>query len=124
MEVVQTGEMSVDDVKADFMNSWDQEESDPVTYREFLEYYKDVSSAIEDDEYFEMLMRSTWHIVNELNLTNNGLASTKVLCTHADGRQTEEYVANDLGISRFDERQLKGALRRQGINAVRVSPCN
>ena len=67
-------------------------------------------------------MRNNWGIQGDLILTNDGLECDcdRVICVHVDGRETEEYVAKDLGISLFDEKALKAALRRQGITARNV----
>ena len=33
-----------------------------MTWSEFLDYYKDLSVGIDDDDYFELMMRNAWHI--------------------------------------------------------------
>ena len=33
-----------------------------VSHEEFVEYYKDVSASIDEDDYFELMMRNAWHI--------------------------------------------------------------
>jgi len=49
-----------------------------------------------------------------------GLEAFQVLVTHANGRESMEYIARDLNLSQHDDLGLKAALRRQGINASRV----
>jgi len=33
-----------------------------VTWEEFLEYYKNVSCSVDNDQYFELMMNNTWHL--------------------------------------------------------------
>ena len=33
-----------------------------VTWREFLDYHKELSSAIDNDEYFSAMMRNAWRL--------------------------------------------------------------
>jgi len=33
-----------------------------VTQKEFEVYYKDVSASIDDDDYFELMIRNAWHL--------------------------------------------------------------
>ena len=33
-----------------------------VTLEEFYEYYNNISSSIDDDRYFELMIRSAWKI--------------------------------------------------------------
>jgi len=122
LETVLNGEVSASQASHDFASTWDQSALQEVSKEDFLEYFKDISSAIEDEDYFELLMRSNWGIQDDITLTNDGLACDcdRVICTHVDGRETEEFVAKDLGISLFDEKALRAALRRQGISATKV----
>lgn len=39
-----------------FVRAWDKDHDDKITFQEFLEYYKDVSAGIEDDDYFELMV--------------------------------------------------------------------
>uniref|UniRef100_A0A7S3IFE3 EF-hand domain-containing protein n=1 Tax=Strombidium inclinatum TaxID=197538 RepID=A0A7S3IFE3_9SPIT len=46
-----------------FMSLWDTQTPDGiVTLEEFCEYFRDVSAAVEKDEYFEAMMKSCWKI--------------------------------------------------------------
>ena len=47
----------------EFMSQWDKKEKDgKVTIEEFEMYYADVSASINDDDYFELMIRNAWHI--------------------------------------------------------------
>jgi Ca2+-binding EF-hand superfamily protein len=53
-----------------FMEQWDTVEKDGiVTGEEFVEYYKDVSASIDDDDYFELMIRNAWKIDGGSNAT-------------------------------------------------------
>jgi len=35
-----------------------------VTFIEFIEYYNNISASIDDDKYFELMMRNAWNFDN------------------------------------------------------------
>jgi calcyphosin len=58
-----SGEMSKNDILNEFMAQWDTQKRDgQVTPEEFLDYYKDVSASIDEDDYFELMIRNAWHL--------------------------------------------------------------
>lgn len=60
---VKAGKLTEEDALKEFMSQWDTTEKDgKVTKDEFLDYYKDVSASIDDDDYFELVIRNAWHI--------------------------------------------------------------
>jgi hypothetical protein len=55
--------MSKNEILGDFMKQWDTVKRDgTVTLDEFEEYYKDVSASIDQDDYFELMIRNAWHL--------------------------------------------------------------
>ena len=62
-----------------------------VTFTEFSDYYSSVSASIDDDDYFELMMRNSWHISGGEGWCANS-SCRRVLVTHADGRQTVEEI--------------------------------
>jgi len=45
------------------MSQWDCHEQDGiVTMAEFLDYYEGVSSSIDRDDYFELMMKRAWKL--------------------------------------------------------------
>ena len=46
-----------------FASQWDGGEKDGIiTKEEFSEYYANVGAGIENDSYFELMIRNAWHI--------------------------------------------------------------
>jgi len=61
-----------------------------VTWSEFLDYYKGLSIGIDDDNYFELMIRNAWHISGGDGGTGN-TTCRRVLVLHSDGSQ-EVYL--------------------------------
>lgn len=122
MDAVWDGEITNEQARDDFLVTWDQLPGEAIAKAAFVEYYKDVSAIIEDDTDFNMMLRSTWHNQDTLNLTNNGLQSFEVRVLHRDGHESIEYIAWDLGISPWDDTALKAFLKRNGHSPVTVVP--
>ncbi len=52
-----------DEILLEFLGQWDTLQADGrVSLEEFEDYYKDISASIDDDDYFELMMRNAWHI--------------------------------------------------------------
>jgi hypothetical protein len=62
-----------------------------VTYAEFCAYYCTVSASIDDDDYFELMMRNAWHISGGEGWCANS-SNRRVLATHSDDKQTVEEI--------------------------------
>ena len=59
----QSGEMSKREILSEFMSQWDTKKKDGnVTLDEFIDYYTDVSSSVDRDDYFELMIRNAWHL--------------------------------------------------------------
>lgn len=79
--------MSKKDIVEDFMKQWDTLKKDgKVTFDEFLDYYRDVSASIDEDDYFELMIRNAWHLAGgKGNYENTTIP--RHLQTNADGSQ-------------------------------------
>lgn len=88
-----------------------------VTPEEFMNYYNNVSSSIDNDDYFELMMRNAWHISGGEGWCANS-SCTRVLVTHTDGRQTVEELKNDMGMKKGDKEAMMANLAAQGITDV------
>jgi calcyphosin len=62
-----------------------------VTVKEFCKYYANLSSSIDEDDYFELMMRNAWHISGGEGWCAN-TTCRRVLVTHTDGTQTVEEI--------------------------------
>ena len=52
------------EILREFLDTFDVggERDGKVTRSEFENYYSNVSASIDDDDYFELMMRNAWHI--------------------------------------------------------------
>lgn len=117
------GSKTVEQVISEFNDLWDKNRDDIVTEQEFIDYYKDLSSCIDNDAYFELMVRNAWHIAGGKGWAEN-TANLRVLVVHVDGSQTVETILNDLGLPDKKEETLKAALIRQGVTDIlKVETC-
>ncbi len=57
------GKKTAMDVYREFMTQWDTQEKDGiVTFDEFVDYYTDISASIDDDEYFQLMIKQAWKL--------------------------------------------------------------
>ncbi|MFN9908479.1 MAG: hypothetical protein ACK56F_20515, partial [bacterium] len=55
------GLKSKDTILGEFLSQWDTLKKDGVvSLQEFEDYYKDISASIDDDDYFELMIRNAW----------------------------------------------------------------
>lgn len=88
-----TGEMSKNEILTEFMQQWETQRKDgKVTLDEFEEYYADVSASIDEDQYFELMMRNAWHIAGGEGQSAN-TSIPRHLVTDAQGNQSVQMVA-------------------------------
>ncbi len=80
-------------------------------------YYSDISSAIESDDYFELLMRNTWHLAGGEGGKIN-TANLRVLVTFKDGREEVVTIAKDLGLNPKDGKAVIARLEKQGLKGI------
>lgn len=111
--LVLKGQKTADAAFKEFKASWPHGANDNITERDFLDYYEDLSVLIENDNYFELLVRSSWRIKE--SGSNAGKSNIEVLVTHLDGTHTIESLDADLGV---DTNALIATLRKQGITDV------
>ena len=117
---VVAGRRTTREVLTEFMQQWDKIRPDSViTKDEFVEYYRDVSASIDTDDYFELMMRNSWHISGGIGRLAN-TSCRRVLVHHTDGRQTVEEIRNDLGVGADDVVEMTRRLRQQGITDIKL----
>lgn len=111
------GEKTVDEVLKEFSAAWNANGDQVITENEFLDYYKDLSATIDNDSYFELMVRNAWHISGGEGQAAN-TANLRLLVTHMDGTSTIETLDDDLGVDSSSNDALVNALRKQGVTDI------
>lgn len=88
-----------------------------VTWTEFLDYYKGISLSIDDDNYFELMMRNAWHMSGGEGTAANS-SCKRVLVVHSNGREEVVEVQNDLGLDVRNRDDIIRRLRQQGVQDI------
>jgi Ca2+-binding EF-hand superfamily protein len=117
---VRSGKITQAEAMKEFMSQWDRLDGDGVvSFEEFLDYYKGVSSSIDGDDYFELMIRNAWRIAGGTGMAAN-TANKRVLVTNRDGSQSVATVEHELGMKAGDKDAVRARLARQGIEAASV----
>lgn len=119
---VKAGRLAPEKALGNFLSNFDCVEKDGVvTEKEFQKYYKNVSASIEDDDYFELMIRNAWHIPGGKDQYAN-TANHRCLVTCADGSQKVVMIEQDLGLDMKSNSAVLAALKKQGLkNVVKFS---
>jgi Ca2+-binding EF-hand superfamily protein len=119
-----SGKRTQEEILGEFLNTFDGvDKNGKVTYAEFSEYYANLSASIDDDDYFELMMRNAWHMSGGDGWCTN-TSCRRVLVTHSDGRQTVEEIKNDIGISEDDAGAILANLVAQNLNDLTLVEFN
>lgn len=90
-----------------------------VTPAEWCSYYDTISASIDDDDYFELMMRNCFHLSGGEGVCEN-TTCRRVLVTDAEGHETVAEVKNDFDVKPGDKEAMKAHLAADGITAVDV----
>lgn len=116
--MVKEGKMTPEEACTDLLNTFDSG-MDPdgiVTWSEFLDYYRGMSTFIESDEYFELMIRNAWHISGGTGAAANS-SCKHILVLHTDGTQKVYELQDDLGM-KMDLDTVKAKLEAQGVTDI------
>lgn len=92
-----------------------------ITWEEFLEHYQWVSSNIDTDDYFEVMMRNAWHISGGKGWCEN-TSDLRLLVTHFNGREEVVELQHDLGLpsdGKAREAEIMKRLGQQGVRDIK-----
>jgi Ca2+-binding EF-hand superfamily protein len=60
---VRSGKKTTQEALREFLSHWDRGDMDgSVTLDEFIDYYRDISASIDEEDYFELMIRNAWRI--------------------------------------------------------------
>ena len=116
---VMAGKRTPGEILQEFLDTFDVggEKDGKVTRHEFENYYHNISASIDNDDYFELMMRNAWHISGGEGWAANS-SNRRVLVTGADGRESVQEIKQDLGLAANDKQGMMSRLRAQGVNDV------
>eukprot|EP00811_Abedinium_folium_P034890 NODE_7732_length_1554_cov_7.458304.p1 GENE.NODE_7732_length_1554_cov_7.458304~~NODE_7732_length_1554_cov_7.458304.p1 ORF type:complete len:345 (+),score=123.44 NODE_7732_length_1554_cov_7.458304:84-1118(+) len=115
---VQDRSSTPEKVAAEFISTFDVFDHDGrVGPEEFCKYYQGVSASIDDDGYFELMLRNAWHMSGGVG-QSQCTSCLHVCVEHSDGSETIEEVKNDLGLDKFNSRDVTKRLLAQGVTDI------
>jgi Ca2+-binding EF-hand superfamily protein len=109
---VRTGSKTVKEAAKEFLSHWDGNGDGMVTIDEFEDYYKGVSASIDDDDYFELMIRNAWRIEGGKGFAEN-TANKRVLVRNRDGTESIQTIKNELGMNHKDINDVRARLNSQ-----------
>ena len=116
---VASGTKSPQNIAEDMLTSFENggDVDGTITWSEFLDYYKGISMAIDDDSYFELMMRNAWHISGGEGSSAN-TSNKRVLVVHSDGSEEIVELTDDLGLNIKKRQDVLAKLRAQGVRDI------
>jgi len=116
---VRSGRISAQEAFAAFMNHYDSNHDGTVSLDEFIESYNWVSASIDNDDYFELMIRNAWHISGGEGWSAN-TSNLRVLVEHRDGSEEIVEIVDDLGLDKNDQRAVMQKLTQQGVKNIKL----
>jgi len=116
---VRSGKISAQEAFAAFMNHYDRNHDGTVSLDEFIESYNWVSASIDNDDYFELMIRNAWHISGGEGWSAN-TSNLRVLVEHRDGSEEIVEIVDDLGLDKNDQRAVMQKLTQQGVKNIKL----
>jgi Ca2+-binding EF-hand superfamily protein len=115
---VTSGKATHEQVAQEFSQSWDASKDGLITFDEFVDYYRSMSSLIRDDMFFEKMVKRAWGL--DTPTAARCKPGVKALVTHLDGRQAVYTVDGLNTIKPTETAKLKACLMRQGIKDIKA----
>lgn len=118
---VLVGDASAEEIKRTYMANLlgDLNNDGIISWQEFLSNYKDLSDEIENDDYFELMIRNCWHLSGGSTALATNTTNKRVLVTLVDGSQRVEEIKNDIGIRAGDKAAMMRRLEQQGVRGIK-----
>jgi Ca2+-binding EF-hand superfamily protein len=91
-----------------------------VTLEEWNNYYHNLSANIDNDDYFELMIRNAWHISGGEGQAANS-TNRRVLVTNTDGSTSVMEVENDLGIKSTDGDKIMKKIKAKDAHAATIN---
>jgi Ca2+-binding EF-hand superfamily protein len=89
-----------------------------VTKQEFINYYSNLGASIDNEDYFELMIRNAWHLSGGAGMCAS-TTNMKVLVTDSNGNERTIEVQNDLGLKKDDLAGIYSRLTAQGVKDIR-----
>lgn len=61
-ELVRMGKTTAGAIFANLLSSYDEDGDGKITREEFINYYREISPSIDNDEYFALMMQNAWKL--------------------------------------------------------------
>jgi Ca2+-binding EF-hand superfamily protein len=92
-----------------------------ISWEEFLDHYQWISSNIENDDYFELMIRNAWHISGGEGWAQN-TSDLRVVVRHSNGSEEVVELQHDMGLphdpsARYQE--IVRRLQKQGVRDIK-----
>jgi len=114
---VMKGKLTQSDAFDLFIANYDTNQDGTIDQAEFIDAYQWISASIDNDDYFELMMRNAWHMSGGEGWAEN-TSNLRVLVTFYDGTQNVVALQNDLGLDKFDQRAVLQRLNAQGVRNI------
>ena len=108
------------DVMKEFLETFDVGgvKDGMVTKQEFVNYYTNLGASIDNDDYFELMIRNAWHLSGGEGWCANS-TNLRVVVTDSSGRERTVEVQNDLGLKKDDIAGIYTRLKAQGVKDMK-----
>jgi len=117
---VRSGKASAQECMNKFLDSFGGSNG-KITYEQFLEHYQWISSNIDSDDYFELMMRNAWHMSGGQGWSAN-TSDLRVLVRHSNGSEEVVELQHDMGLPKDPDKRYQEIVRRlqqQGVKDIR-----